>query len=127
MTRRVLLDENFPRNVAPGLAAAGHDVLMVATVSPGISDRAVLALARQTQRWLLTFDADFGDLVFHRGEAPPPEILYFRLHPIVATEVLALALQALADGDPRTGCFRVVSRDAIRTRQFESTPGDGGS
>lgn len=42
---RLLLDENFPRGAVPGLAAAGHDVLMVADAAPSINDRGVLALA----------------------------------------------------------------------------------
>ncbi len=118
MTRAVLLDENFPRDVARGLVAAGHDVLSVALVAPGINDRAVLELARSTRRWLLTFDADFGDLVFHQGEPPPPALLYFRLHPIVVAEVLERALRSLADVQEE--CFAVVTRDGVRMRRFAS-------
>ena len=98
--------------------AAGHDVLSVALVAPGINDRAVLELARSTRRWLLTFDADFGDLVFHQGEPPPPALLYFRLHPIVVAEVLERALRSLADVQEE--CFAVVTRDGVRMRRFAS-------
>lgn len=123
--RSVLLDENVPRALAEGLAAAGHDVLTIAAVSPGIDDRAVLALARDGRRWLLTFDADFGDLIFQRGEAPPPAVLYFRVHPIVASEVLALALRALdEDAD---ACFSVITREGMRKRPFGSTVSNGGT
>ena len=122
--RRLLLDENMPRSVAEGLAAAGHDVLPVATTAPGIDDRAVLALAREGQRWLLTFDADFGDLLFHKGAAPPPAVLYFRVHPIVATEVLALALRVL--GEDADAGFTVVTREGTRRRPFASAVTDGG-
>ncbi len=86
MTRPVLLDENIPRGVAEGLLAAGHDVLSVAVASAGVDGRGVLTLARNARRVLLTFDSDFGDLIFHRGEAPPPAVLYFRVHPVVAAE-----------------------------------------
>ena len=123
-TRRLLLDENMPRSVAEGLAATGHDVLTVATTAPGIDDRAVLALAREGQRWLLTFDADFGELVFHKDAAAPPAIFYFRIHPIVASEVLSLALRALReDAD---ACFTVVTREGTRRRPFASAVTDGG-
>jgi predicted nuclease of predicted toxin-antitoxin system len=118
VTRAVLLDENFPRSVAEGLTEAGYDVLAVALIAPGTDDRGVLSMARQGQRNLLTFDSDFGDLVFFKGEAPPPAILYFRLHPIVASEVLALALNALSG--TIEGCFAVVTREGIRRRPFES-------
>ncbi len=123
--RSVLLDENMPRSVAEGLAAAGHDVLSIAAVSPGIDDRAVLALAREGRRWLLTFDADFGDLVFQKGEAPPPALLFFRVHPVVASDVLALALRALDEN--ADACFTVVTREGMRKRAFGTAVSDGGT
>ena len=97
MTRAVLLDENFPRAVASGLMAAGHDVVSIASLAPGLDDLSVLAMARTEQRCLLSFDGDFGELVFHRGAEPPPAILFFRVHPIVTADVLDLALRALDD------------------------------
>ncbi len=78
MTIAVLADENFPRLVIEGLIAAGHDVLSVARHSPGVDDLAVLDLACRTGRRLLTFDADFGDLVYAQAAPAPEAILYFR-------------------------------------------------
>lgn len=113
---RVLLDENVSRALAAPLAAAGHDVLSVADAAPGVSDREVLAIARREQRCLLTFDSDFGDLVFQRGEAPPVAIVYLRLHPILAEGVLLLSLAALAT-EP-DGYLVVVTREGMRRRPF---------
>ena len=117
MTRAVLLDENFPRAVASGLMAAGHDVASVATLAPGLDDRSVLAMARTEQRCLLSFDSDFGELVFLRGDEPPPTILFFRLHPIVTADVLDLALRALEEVP--AGVFAVVTREGTRSRPFQ--------
>ena len=117
MTKAILLDENFPRAVANGLIVAGHDVEAVASSAPGLNDRGVLALARSRQRWLLTFDSDFGELVFHRGAEPPPAILFFRVHPIVVADVLDLALRALEEVP--TGVFAVVTREGTRSRPFQ--------
>lgn len=88
MTLALLADENFPLPVIQGLSEAGYDILSIAQVSPGMNDRAVLSLARETSRCLLTFDVDFGDLVFSQGVEPPVAILYFRLHPIILEELL---------------------------------------
>ena len=117
MTRAVLLDENFPGAVASGLMAAGHDVVSIASLAPGLDDRSVLAMARTEQRWLLSFDGDFGELVFLRGAEPPPAILFFRLHPIVTADVLDLALRAL-DEVP-AGVLAVVTREGTRIRPFQ--------
>lgn len=122
---RLLLDENFPRIAAAGLIAAGHDVVSVAVATPGLGDRDVLALARSERRYLLTFDADFGDLVFQRGEVAPPAILYFRLHPKAPGEVLTMAL-AVLESVP-DGHFMVVMRDGVRRRRFALIDTSGAS
>lgn len=120
---RVLLDENFPASAVRGLEAAGHNVASVSGVSPGLDDRGVMALARTESRVLLTFDADFGDLVFLRGAFPPPAIVYFRLHPIAVDELLAVALRALRA--PIDACFVVATREGLRQRRFDLAAPDG--
>jgi predicted nuclease of predicted toxin-antitoxin system len=110
----LLLDENMPRSLGAALARAGHDVVHVGDAEPAADDRRVLALARAAGRQLVTFDADFGDLVFQRGEAPPPAILFLRLHPIDGAAAAALVLRALAD--PVDGQFVVCTPDGLRRR-----------
>jgi predicted nuclease of predicted toxin-antitoxin system len=114
VTTAVLADENFPLPVIDGLSAAGYDVMSIAQTCPGINDREVLDLACRTGRRLLTFDGDFGDLVFFHGVQPPVAILYFRLHPIVTEEVLVTALRALAEVPD--GHFAVVTPENTRLR-----------
>lgn len=65
------------------------------------------------------------DTAFHKGEAPPPAILFFRLQPIVESDVLTLALRALAD-DAAAG-FTVVTREGTRRRPFTTAAPDGGT
>ena len=79
---RLLLDENISSRAAHELSQAGHDMLRVAAVSPSVDDEGVLALARDDSRTLVTFDSDFGDLIFKVGLKPPPGIIYLRMHPI---------------------------------------------
>lgn len=121
---RLLLDENFPLSGAAALARAGHDVLAVAVAAPGISDREVLALARAQQRCLVTFDADFGDLLFRQGEPPPLAVIYLRLHPILADAAAALTLQALQQVPD--GHFVVATPDGLRRRPLQGA-GTGGA
>jgi predicted nuclease of predicted toxin-antitoxin system len=120
----LLADENIPQSVVTGLRAAGFDVVTMREHAPDADDRAVLAHARRLGRWLLTFDGDFGELIFRDGEAPPPAVLYFRLHPIVTEQVLALALRALAAGIDSG--FVVVTAAGERLRPFKP-PSDSGS
>lgn len=110
----LLLDENLPRSTAEALARAGHDVLHMAQVEASADDRRVLALARSTARVLVTFDADFGDLVYRHAEPAPPAILYLRLHPIEGAAAAALVMQALDDSVH--GQFVVCTPDGQRRR-----------
>jgi hypothetical protein len=66
---RFLANENFPAAAVASPAAAGHDVVWVRIVAPGMPDPDVLAWAAREHRILLTFDKDFGELA--RGSALP--------------------------------------------------------
>lgn len=108
----LLLDENLPRSAAVALARAGHDVLNVADIEAAASDRRVLALARETGRVLVTFDADFGNLIYRLGEPAPAAILYLRMHPVDGATAAALVLQAL--GETVQGHFVVCTPEGLR-------------
>ena len=118
---RLLVDENFPHSVSLGLVAAGHDVQTISELAPGINDETVLAMACAQQRCLVTFDSDFGELVFQQGQTPPDAIFYLRVHPIVSAEVLALTLRAIEESP--AGGFVVVTKNSRRCRPFPDTPG----
>lgn len=118
MILKLLADENFPLPVIQGHIDAGYDVLSIAKVSPGINDRALLSLACESGRGLLTFDVDFGDLVFSHEAEPPAAILYFRLHPIILDELLTITLCALNEVQP--GYFAVIQREGIRLRKLKA-------
>lgn len=123
MKPALLADENVPQAVVAGLRAAGFDVRTMREHAPEADDRAVLAHARRLGRWLLTFDGDFGELIFRHGEAPPPAVLYFRLHPIVPEQVLELALRALGSG-VESG-FIVITTAGERHRPFSAASDRG--
>jgi predicted nuclease of predicted toxin-antitoxin system len=64
---RLLADECCDRDLVLLLRQAGHDVRYVAEGNAGHSDDAVLRLAVQEDRVLLTEDTDFGELVVRLG------------------------------------------------------------
>ncbi len=110
----LLLDENIPRSAGDLLSAAGHTVLHVSDLAPSADDLQVLALACERRCALVTFDADFGDLIFQRRARPPLSVLYLRMHPIDGATAAELVLRALAE--PVDGQFVVCTRDAERRR-----------
>jgi predicted nuclease of predicted toxin-antitoxin system len=117
---RLLFDENLSARGAREVAEAGHDVASIATLAPSLDDRGVLALAREAQRVLVTFDSDFGDLVFRFGVPPPIGIVYLRMHPIDVSLVDTWILRALEDWSDNA--MVVVSQDVVRKRPFVPSP-----
>jgi predicted nuclease of predicted toxin-antitoxin system len=114
---RCLADENVPRPLVSGLIAAGHDVTRVLAEDPERDDDQVLARARREGRVLLTFDRDFGDLVFRGRRPSPPGIIYLRdraSSPLDLAERLILLFER-PDLDIAAS-FITVTNDDIRRR-----------
>jgi len=63
-----LANENVPLAVVTSLRKDGHDVAWVREDAAGSTDDQVLGRAVKEGRVLLTFDKDFGELVFLSGE-----------------------------------------------------------
>ena len=76
---RLCANENVPGDCVAVLRQRGHDVLWVREIARGSGDDAVLAKAQSEARVLITFDKDFGELVFRRGKAASRGIVLFRL------------------------------------------------
>jgi predicted nuclease of predicted toxin-antitoxin system len=70
---QLLANENFPLVSVQLLRQANYDVASITEDSPGIEDPEVLARAVDEQRIILTFDRDYGELIFRfsTGEALP--------------------------------------------------------
>jgi len=123
---KLLANENFPLPSVRLLRAADLDVAAVLDVMPGASDEDVLAYARRGQRWILTFDRDYGDLVFRKGMPPPPAIIYLRQEAYSPEKPAALVQAILAMPDKVLGCFVVATTRNIRYRRFAAVRDSSG-
>jgi predicted nuclease of predicted toxin-antitoxin system len=72
----LLANENVPLPAVKLLRRKGFDVVATAETMPGASDEQVLRFSRDERRWLVTYDRDYGELVFSRGLPSPPAIVY---------------------------------------------------
>ena len=114
---RFLANENFPLGSIRGLRDAGHDVAAVGKDSPGAKDAAVLAPAVAETRIILTFDRDYGELIYRVGLPAPPGVVYFRFEPASPDEPAAALLSLLADGSVALECkLTVVEPAHVRQR-----------
>lgn len=122
MSVKLLANENFPIASVRALRSAGFDVLAISETSPGFKDEVVLDLAKQQSRVLMTFDRDYGELVYRRKMPCPPAILYLRFDPVSPIEPAQIVQQFLARAEPDlNGYFFVLNRDSSRKRLLPRT------
>lgn len=113
---KFLADENLDRSVIQKLREAGHEVISVAEMEPGISDEVVLSAANFHEAMLVTEDKDFGELVFRRSLVHQGVIL-LRLAGLPVAAKAELLVEILATHEHElNGAFAVVTTRTIRIR-----------
>lgn len=122
MKPALIVDENFPVPALRKLREQGIDVLAVQETMPGASDESILRKACGTGRWLVTFDRDYGELVYSRRCPAPPAILYLRQEPYPADRPAAWVLAVLDDPDQALGHLVVVGKRTVRCRPLPDVP-----
>ena len=114
---KFLADENFPITAYRILLESGYDIKHIAFEMPSVSDTDVTQLAIDEGRIILTFDGDYGTLVFKFGYRPPG-IVYFRLLNITADEPAYIVMNLLKELYQLERMHTVVENDKIRQRRI---------
>jgi predicted nuclease of predicted toxin-antitoxin system len=117
---RFLANENIPAASIDRLRTDAHDILSIGDTTPGITDREVLQKAVDQHRVVLTFDSDYGELIFRRNLPRPPGVIFYRFTPESPEEAGELTLTLVDDPDIELdGMFSVVQRSAVRQRPID--------
>lgn len=66
---KFLSDANTPETLVQALTSSGHDVFWALTAPPRTPDTELIEKAAREKRVVITFDKDFGELVFARGHS----------------------------------------------------------
>ncbi len=61
------------------LRSLGYDVTSIANDYRGVSDEFVMGIAVAEQRTILTFDKDYGELIYRHNFRPEQGVIYLRL------------------------------------------------
>jgi predicted nuclease of predicted toxin-antitoxin system len=120
---KFLANENIPLATIRDLRLAGFDVTAIAETRPSIPDSEVLAIARKEKRIVITFDRDYGELIYARGNLPPEGVLYLRVAPLHPSEPSEWLQRIVREGIPLVGNFTIFSGwNHIRQRVLPPSP-----
>ena len=111
---RLLANENVPLEAVEVLRSAGHDIEWIRLLAPGSSDEEVLRRGVSENRVLVTFDKDFGELVFQRRLPSPPGIILFRFALSSPGYAARTSVAALASRTDWVGHFAVIEDARVR-------------
>lgn len=121
---RFLANENFPLKSVFLLRKTEYDVAAITEDSPGIKDHEVLKRAVTEQRIVLTFDRDYGELIFKKKLPVPKGVIYFRFEPVTPEEPAECLLNLLSIPDLHwEGKFTTIKREYVRQRPLDTLTG----
>ncbi len=117
---KFLANENFPFPSTSLLRNSGHYVYSISEESPGISDLEVIDKAKSKGLIILTFDKDYGEIIFKHSINKPPSVIFFKFkgeNPKAAAETL---IDLLKTKDLKIeNRFTVIEKENIRQRNYE--------
>jgi len=76
---RLLANENFPYKSIFYLKSKGYDITSIGMDNPSIKDSEIMTIAMAEERTILTFDRDYGELIFRNNYKPEKGVIYLRL------------------------------------------------
>jgi len=116
---KLLTNENFPLRSVKILREGGFDVKHIGTDFPGIKDREVLNMAIQESRIIITFDKDYGELIFKRGYHPKCGVIFLKWFNFTpekpGEELVRLFKEKQLEFD---NAFTVIDDKSIRQRKY---------
>ena len=109
---KFLADANTPSQLVASLTSLGHDVFWAYTV-PGTPDLELIEKAALESRVIITFDKDFGELVFMRGHSVGVVLIRVRDASMQATVELIMHLVE-GEAENLSRLFCVIENTRIR-------------
>ena len=113
MLPKLLADENIPLEAVQQLKSDGLDIVSQSILNPGASDKQLLSYAWKEQRVLITFDKDFGKLIF-RTQKPCSGVILLRISPQSSDYTYSLLKKVLALHLSFNTSFCVVENHRVR-------------
>ena len=116
---KLLANENFPYKSIYYLREKGHDVLSIGMDNPSIKDSEVMAIAISEERTILTFDRDYGELIFQHNYKPEKGVIYLRFEGYEPHEPGIIIEEIITNNEiDLTRSLTVVDKNGLRQRKY---------
>lgn len=116
---KFLANENFPLASLKILKLAGFDISYIGTDFKGISENEVIQIAIQENRTILTFDRDYGELIFKKKYKPTAGVIYFRWNEFLPDYPGKYLIELLNSLDISfEGKLTVITKDSVRQKNY---------
>ena len=116
---KILANENFPLQSVYLLQKAGFNVKAISIDCSGISDDEVMEISINENRTIVTFDSDYGELIFKFDYKPEFGVIYFRWNTFTPKEPGQLLLNLFQTTKiDFKNALTVIDRNSIRQRKY---------
>ena len=116
---KLLANENFPYASKEILVKIGFDIIHIGQECAGITDEEVMELAISEEKLILTFDQDYGTLIFKDGHRPPQGVIFFRWDEFSPNEPANFLIELFKNKEiTYDKLFTVIDKNNIRQRKY---------
>jgi predicted nuclease of predicted toxin-antitoxin system len=116
---KLLANENFPYRSIHYLKGKGYDVLSIGMDNPSITDSEVMSIAITEERTILTFDRDYGELIFKHNYKPEKGVIYLRFDEFEPQQPGLIIEEIITNKEiDLSRALTVVDKNGIRQRKY---------
>ena len=116
---KLLANENFPYKSIYYLKEKGFDIISIGMDNPSITDADIMKIAIKEERTILTFDRDYGELIFRQNYKPQKGVVYLRLDKYQPHEPGLIIEEIITNKKiDLNRALTVVDKNGIRQRKY---------
>lgn len=112
---KFIANENIPLKVVQRFQQAGFEFMRIDEIQKGMTDDEVVELAQNKEGVLITFNKDFGELVFKKKICG---IILLRIKPQGSDYIVGRLQKLLNSGIDLKGKFIILEDDKVRIRDI---------
>ncbi|WP_421762877.1 DUF5615 family PIN-like protein [Ekhidna sp.] len=116
---KFLANENIPIASVNYLKSKRFDITSMGVDDSGTSDEHVMKLAMEQDRTIITYDSDYGELIFKHGFKPNAGVIFIRQQPTEPLET-AKVIDRLTSNSELTfeRTLTVVDSNSLRQKKY---------